>query len=98
MAAQDIFANSVTITPVFTPSTSLLDAHVKLETIQSSPILPNSGDFDDFSSWVKCDFCDYRCPKKGSYFTGYKCFNIIISSFEAVNTFIRRILRIFDKK
>lgn len=64
MAAQDFFANSVTITPVFTPSASLLDASVKLETIQSSPILPNSGDFDDFSSWVKCDFCDYRCPKK----------------------------------
>jgi hypothetical protein len=66
MAAQDFFANSVTITPVFTSSASLLDAPVKLETIQSSPILPNSGDFDDFSSWVKCDFCDYRCPKKGS--------------------------------
>ena len=66
MAAQDFFANSVTITPVFaSASASLQDTPVKLEMTQSSPVLTTSGDFDDFSSWVKCDFCDYRCPKKG---------------------------------
>ena len=75
MSVQDFFANSVTITPVFTPSTTLSDAPIKLETIQSSPILPNSGDFDDFSSWVKCEFCDYRCPKKGNYLAWYYSFS-----------------------
>ena len=68
MAAQDFFANSVTITPVFASAASLQDTPVKLEMTQSSPVLTASGDFDDFSSWVKCDFCDYRCPKKGLFF------------------------------
>ena len=73
MTAQDFFANSVTITPVFAPTsavTSLPDTPVKLEfgVQNSTSLLSCSGEFEDFSAWVKCEFCDYRCPKKGMLF------------------------------
>ena len=60
----------MTITPVFAPSsttTSLPDTPVKLELGAQNPatIFSCSGEFEDFSAWVKCEFCDYRCPKKG---------------------------------
>lgn len=60
---QDFFTGgSVTITPVFTSENMIA---VKSE---PSPPPPSStlvgSDFDDFSSWIKCEFCDYRCPKK----------------------------------
>lgn len=78
MAAPDFFGgnNAVTITPVFPSSNQLLGNAIKLEPpnllpnpLQSlqSPVpvsATSNNDFDDFSSWVKCEFCDYRCPKK----------------------------------
>lgn len=55
-ASQDFYNNALTITPVFTASA--LQDSIKVE-----PSI-HQNDFDDFSSWVKCEFCEYRCPKK----------------------------------
>jgi len=60
---QDFFPNSVTITPVFPnllPPPGIPPPRPDANPVAKTEDLDNT----DISSWIKCEFCDYRCPKK----------------------------------